>query len=143
LTGEARIIGFQLAQFLKMRIHDIAVQDKPMCFIAGGETTVTVTGTGIGGRNQELALAAALELDGLENVHFLTLATDGEDGPTSTAGAIVDGQTIRRAERMGMNARDYLQNNDSYNFFKQTGELIITGPTGTNVNDLVFMLIYP
>ncbi|MBM3137938.1 MAG: glycerate kinase [Chloroflexi bacterium] len=143
LIGEARSNGSQLVHYLKNRLSDFSGSDSPICLIAGGETTVTVSGRGTGGRNQELALAAALELDGMNKVQILTLATDGEDGPTDAAGAIVDGQTIQRAREIGLNAQNFLLNNDAYNFFKKTGELIFTGPTGTNVNDLVFMFIYP
>lgn len=143
LTGEARSNGRQLVKYLKSRMKDFIGQDKPVCIIAGGETTVTVKGTGTGGRNQELALAAAIEMDKMEGVQILTLATDGEDGPTNAAGAIVDGQTIQRSIKKGLNALDFLEDNNSYNFFLQTGELIHTGPTGTNVNDLVFMFYIP
>ncbi len=143
LTGEAKSVGKILAQYLKKRKTELKKFIIPMCIIAGGETTVTVSGKGKGGRNQEIALSAALELDGFANVQFITLATDGEDGPTNAAGALIDGQTIQHAKEMGLIAWDYLLNNDSYNFFKQTGELINTGPTGTNVNDLAFMFIYP
>lgn len=143
LMGEAKIVGKKLAQHLKKRKTELSGLKIPLCIIAGGETTVTVTGNGKGGRNQELALEAALELEGIENLHFVTLATDGEDGPTDAAGAYVDGQTVQRAKRLGLNAHEYLSNNDAYNFFKQTGELLFCGPTGTNVNDLVFMLVNP
>jgi glycerate-2-kinase len=143
LMGEARSVGNKLAQYLKKRKTELSKLIIPVCIIAGGETTVTVSGKGTGGRNQEIALSAALELDGIANVQVITLATDGEDGPTNAAGAIIDGQTIQHAKEMGLIARDYLLNNDTYNFFMQTGELIFTGPTGTNVNDLVFMLINP
>ena len=143
LNGEAKIVGRKLAQYLKSRKTEVNHLKIPLCIIAGGETTVSVSGKGKGGRNQEIALSAALELDGIANVQFYTLATDGEDGPTNAAGVFVDGQTIQHAKEKGLIARDYLLNNDAYNFFIQTGELIFTGPTGTNVNDLVFMLINP
>lgn len=143
LMGEAKIAGKMLAQHLIKRKNDLIALKIPLCIIAGGETTVTVSGNGKGGRNQELALAAALEIDGIKNVHFVTFASDGEDGPTDAAGAYVDGQTVQRAKKLGLNAQEYLTNNDSYNFFIQTGELLFSGPTGTNVNDLVFMLVYP
>jgi glycerate 2-kinase len=116
--------------------------EKPICFILGGESTVQVTGNGKGGRNQEVALRCALEISGMKKVCIATLATDGEDGPTDAAGAIVTGDTISQAEQIGINPHEYLANNDSYNFFKQVGGLIKTGPTGTNVNDLNFVFIY-
>ena len=113
---------------------------RPACVIAGGETTVTVRGEGKGGRNQEMALAAAIALEGWEGVTFFTLATDGTDGPTDAAGAIVDGTTVARAREMGLVAADFLARNDSYHFFDRLGDLIRTGPTNTNVNDLLFIL---
>ena len=112
-----------------------------MCFIYGGEPTVTVKGSGKGGRNTELALAFAIAADGMEGVTFLSAGTDGTDGPTDAAGAIVDGGTVKRAREKGLNPEDYLERNDSYSFFKETGELLITGPTGTNVMDLEIVLI--
>jgi hydroxypyruvate reductase len=107
--------------------------------VAGGETTVTLRGAGRGGRNTELALAAALALDGLENALLISLATDGEDGPTDAAGAIASGETLAQARHLGLDAAEYLAHNDSYSFFEKLGGLFKTGPTGTNVNDLVFM----
>ncbi len=107
--------------------------------IAGGETTVTIKGNGKGGRNQELALAAVNELKDLENVMLISLATDGEDGPTDAAGAVVTGESARRAELLGLFAADYLSRNDAYSFFEGLGDLVRTGPTGTNVNDLIFL----
>jgi glycerate 2-kinase len=112
---------------------------RPFCLIAGGETTVTVRGNGRGGRNQELALAAAIELKELENVMLITLATDGEDGSTDAAGAVVTGETFQHAIHSGLAPTQFLDNNDSYSFFETLGDLIKTGPTGTNVNDLTFM----
>jgi hydroxypyruvate reductase len=96
-------------------------------------------GTGKGGRNQELALAAVEELRGLENVLLVSLATDGEDGPTDAAGAVVTGESARRAERLGLDAAGYLSRNDAYHFFQKLGDLMKIGPSGTNVNDLVFL----
>ncbi len=143
LSGEAEKVGKKLAQFIKKKKGDVGQIEKPLCIIAGGETTVTVNGNGKGGRNQEIALSAAIELEGSTKITFVTLATDGEDGPTDAAGAIVDGQTIFNAKEMGLNSNEYLENNDSYNFFSKTGELIQTGSTGTNVNDLVLIFAYP
>jgi hydroxypyruvate reductase len=107
----------------------------------GGETTVTIRGYGKGGRNQELALAAALALDGWSGVLVMALATDGTDGPTDAAGAVVSGATMARARALGLNGRAALEANDSYRFFDALGDLIRTGPTGTNVNDLLFALV--
>jgi hydroxypyruvate reductase len=107
--------------------------------IAGGETTVTLRGNGKGGRNQELALGAVEELRGLKNIMLISLATDGDDGPTDAAGAVVTGETARMAAALGLNPADFLARNDAYPFFEALGDLLKTGPTGTNVNDLVFL----
>ena len=115
--------------------------NKPACIISGGETTVTIEGKGQGGRNQEFVLAAAIDIDGIDKVVVLSGGTDGIDGPTDAAGAIADGTTITRAEAMGVNAYDYLCENNSYNFFKPLGDLLITGPTNTNVMDLRIVLV--
>jgi hydroxypyruvate reductase len=112
------------------------------CLIVGGETTVTVRGAGRGGRNQEAALAAALVIDGLPNVVLSTFATDGVDGPTDAAGAIVTGDTLARARALGLDPQKHLDDNDSYSFFAALSNLVVTGPTGTNVNDLMFGLVY-
>lgn len=110
--------------------------------LMGGETTVTVTGDGIGGRNQELALACALALDGHANLAVMCLATDGVDGPTDAAGAIVTGETVPLARRMALSPEAALRRNDSYRFLNQTRSLLRTGPTGTNLNDLIVGLRY-
>lgn len=136
LQGEARQVGRELAQRLRV---DSATKVRPFCLIAGGETTVTVREEGKGGRNQELALAAVEELSGLQNVMLVALGTDGDDGPTDAAGAVVTGESARRAESLGLNASDHLSRNDAYPFFEALGDLLKTGPTGTNVNDLNFM----
>lgn len=112
-----------------------------VCLIAGGETTVTVRGSGKGGRNTELALAFALAVRDLGGITLLSAGTDGTDGPTDAAGAIVTGDTISRALSLGLDAGAYLANNDSYTFFAKMGDLLITGPTGTNVMDLQIILI--
>ncbi len=114
---------------------------KPACIISGGETTVTIEGKGLGGRNQEFVLAAALDIKGLNDVVILSGGTDGNDGPTDAAGAIADGTTISRASKLGLNAYEHLCDNNSYNFFKPLGDLLITGPTNTNVMDLRVLLI--
>lgn len=142
LQGEACETGRTLANHLINRSREINTSEKPLCIIAGGETTVTVRGQGKGGRNQEIALSAAISLAGKEKLLFITLATDGEDGPTDAAGAVVDGNTLQRALQLGLDAKSYLEQNDSYHFLEKTGSLIRTGPTGTNVNDLVFMFAF-
>jgi hydroxypyruvate reductase len=114
----------------------------PACLISGGETTVTLRGHGLGGRNQEFCLAAALELMDLSpRVIVLSGGTDGNDGPTPAAGAIVDQQSVQRGIQAGMKAAEYLRNNDSFHFFEKTGELLVTGPTKTNVMDVRLVLV--
>ncbi len=113
----------------------------PACLISGGETTVRVTGSGTGGRNMELALWFALEIEGAKGITLLSAGTDGSDGGTEAAGAIVDGKTARRARRKGINPEAYLKNNDSYNFFRKAGGLVVTGQTGTNVMDVQVMVL--
>ena len=124
--------------------REIAVTGRPIarpaCVIAGGETTVTLKGTGAGGRNQELALQASLDIENIENILILASGTDGTDGPTDAAGAIASGKTLAVARELGLSARDYLANNDSYHFFKAIGDLVMTGPTGTNVMDIILIL---
>lgn len=135
LKGEAKIAGRRLATSLQ-RAPD------PICLLAGGETTVDVQGNGIGGRNQELALAAALALEGIPNCALMSLATDGVDGPTSAAGAIVTGDTIPRARQLGLDPEGALDNNDSFPFHQALNSVITTGPSGTNLNDLVVGIKY-
>ncbi len=142
MRGEAREAGRVVAALVKCIRDTAPVALKPICLILGGETTVTVRGNGVGGRNQELALAASIELEGIDKLAMMTLATDGVDGPTSSAGALVTGETLRRARKKGLHAQKFLENNDSHVFFTQLGDTISTGPTGTNVNDLVFGLVY-
>ena len=113
----------------------------PACILCGGETTVTIQGQGKGGRNQELALAAALVIDGLPGVVVLAGGTDGNDGPTDAAGAIADGNTLARARSIGLDPLDYLRRNDSYHFFQPLDDLVITGPTRTNVMDVYMVLV--
>ena len=112
---------------------------RPACIIAGGETTVTIRGTGVGGRNQEMALSTVKEIAGLEDIFIATLATDGDDGPTDAAGAIVSGNTYKQAMELGLEPRKFLINNDSYHFFDPLGDLLKPGPTQTNVGDLTFI----
>jgi glycerate 2-kinase len=139
LQGEASLIGRELASQLK---ESIQMLQRPFCLLAGGETTVTLKGKGQGGRNQELALGAVDVLAGLQDVILVSLATDGEDGPTDAAGAVVTGESAQRAESLGMDAADYLSRNDAYTFFEALGDLVQTGPSGTNVNDLVLCFAF-
>ena len=113
----------------------------PACILSGGETTVTIKGKGLGGRNQEFALAGALEIDGVERVVVLSGGTDGTDGPTDAAGAIADHTTVQRGRSLGLDPNFYLDNNDAYPFFEKLGDLLITGPTHTNVMDVRVLLI--
>lgn len=142
LTGEAREVGKMLAEELGQYVQASAKIKKPGVLIAGGETTVTVTGKGKGGRNQETALSAALHMGGLPDCLFISLATDGEDGPTDAAGAVVDGTTIQKGQALQMDARDYLDRNDAYSYLEKVDALIKIGPTGTNVNDIVFLFAF-
>lgn len=139
LTGDARMVGQQLGQ-LVASYHDV---NTPHCIIAGGETTVTLTGHGKGGRNQELALAAAQAIAGHTNIILATYATDGGDGPTNAAGAVATGTTMHRASLVGLNLTTILDHNDTYTWWGALGDLLIPGPTGTNVNDLFVALITP
>jgi hydroxypyruvate reductase len=142
VEGEAREVALVAAALAKELVaHDRPVS-RPACLVWGGETTVTVRGQGKGGRNQELALAAALSIQGLPNVVLVALGTDGTDGPTDAAGAVVTGETIARARGLGLDPFAHLADNDSYNLFDALGDLIHTGPTGTNVNDLLFIFAF-
>jgi len=114
---------------------------RPACILSGGETTVTIKGHGLGGRNQEFALAGALEISGIEKVVLLSGGTDGTDGPTDASGAVADHTTIQRAKSMGMDPKAHLNNNDAYPFFQKLGDLLITGPTQTNVMDVRILLV--
>jgi glycerate 2-kinase len=140
VEGEAREVAKVTAALAKgMHTHSDPLSP-PACLVWGGETTVTIHGTGKGGRNQELALAAAVALDGWPGVLVMALATDGTDGPTDAAGAVVSGETVARARSLGLDPWAALVDNDSYPFFDALGDLLRTGPTGTNVNDLLFVL---
>lgn len=141
LTGEAREIGGLFPAIAREIIDTSRPLAPPACILSGGETTVTVRGRGIGGRNQEMALAAAILMNGIQSAIFLSAGTDGTDGPTDAAGAFADGGTVERARRLGMNPYEYLARNDSYNFFKRIGDLFITGPTKTNVMDIQILLV--
>ncbi len=137
-TREAARVHAALAKEILSTGHPV---QRPACIISGGETTVTVRGRGLGGRNQEFALAAAMAINGLEAVVILSGGTDGTDGPTDAAGAIADGATVRQAGERGLEAEHYLRENDSYHFFQPLGDLLITGPTFTNVMDLRVVLV--
>jgi hydroxypyruvate reductase len=113
----------------------------PVCFITGGETTVMLKGKGKGGRNQEFALAAALDIAGLPEVVIFSAGTDGTDGPTDAAGALADGATVERAKALRLSPRGALDGNDAYPFFEKLGDLVITGPTRTNVMDVRLVLV--
>jgi len=139
LQGEA----CQAGQFLGAIARQLATTDhpisKPACIVVGGETTVTLHGDGLGGRNTELALSAVEQIAGLDNTALVTLATDGGDGPTDAAGAVITGETLARALQLGVTPADFLVCNDSYHFFDPLGDLLKPGPTQTNVNDLAFI----
>lgn len=142
ITGEARVVAGLIVAVAKEVLWSGRPIARPACILAGGETTVTLVGKGIGGRNQEFALAAALEMEGCGSMVVLSGGTDGTDGPTDADGAVVDTNTCRRAkEKLRMDAADYLRRNDSYNFFRRAGGHLITGPTRTNVMDIMMALI--
>jgi hydroxypyruvate reductase len=139
LQGEAREVAKVICDRLK---EAVKTNPRPFCLIAGGETTVTVRGNGLGGRNQELALASVTELADIENVMLIALATDGEDGPTDAAGAVVTGETYNQGAALGFSPKTFLQENDAYHYFEAIDDLLLPGPTGTNVNDLIFCFGY-
>jgi hydroxypyruvate reductase len=141
IEGETRDVArMHAALALEVRASGNPVAP-PVCFITGGETTVTLKGKGKGGRNQEFALAAALDIAGLRDVVVLSAGTDGTDGPTDAAGAIADGDTLERAVAAGLKPRAALDGNDAYPFFARLSDLIITGPTRTNVMDVRLVLV--
>lgn len=140
--GEARDFGKFLAAIARQIDATGEPVARPACIAAGSETTVQIRGTGIGGRNQEAALGSVEVVSGLPKLALVFMATDGGDGSSPAAGAIVTGTTLTRAEKMGLSVNDYLQNNDSFNFFRLLGDNLITGPTLTNVNDLAFVFLF-
>jgi glycerate 2-kinase len=141
VEGEAREVSRVAVALVKgIRTHGNPLAP-PACLVWGGETTVTLRGKGKGGRNQELALAAALGLDGIDGVAVMALATDGTDGPTDAGGAIVDGSSAGHAAALGWNLYATLAENNAYPLLDATGDLLRIGPTGTNVNDLLVMLV--
>jgi hydroxypyruvate reductase len=141
IVGETR----EVARFHGAIAREVVFTDhpipKPACILSGGETTVTLQGRGLGGRNQEFCLAGAFEIERVEKVVMLSGGTDGTDGPTDAAGAISDHTTLQRARAMGLDPKTYLRNNDSYHFFEKLGDLLITGPTRTNVMDVRILLV--
>ena len=141
IEGEARKVAIDHMIMARNVLSGSRPIRPPACIISGGETTVTIRGDGLGGRNQEFALAAAIEIDGLGGVVAFSGGTDGTDGPTDAAGGIVDGTTVQRGRDKGLDARSYLERNDSYPFLRTVGDLLITGPTLTNVMDLRVVLI--
>ncbi len=138
--GEAREVGLQMAA--KLRGFAQARGSRPAMWVVGGETTVTIRGKGVGGRNQEIALAGVQTLDGAVGAVMVALATDGGDGLSDAAGAVVTGKTFRRAKALGLDPQAYLENNDSYMFFNALGDCLKPGPTRTNVNDLLFLFAH-
>ena len=141
VEGETKEVAKVHTAIIKEILNSGTPLTPPVCIITGGETTVTIRGRGLGGRNQEFVLAAANEIAGMDNVVILSAGTDGTDGPTDAAGAIADGLTIRRARKKRLDPIEYLKNNDSYHFFEPLNDLIKTGPTNTNVMDLRILLV--
>jgi glycerate 2-kinase len=145
LVGEARELGKILAGVARDVHKNGLLAPRPACLIGGGETTVTLRGSGKGGRNQEMALAFMNELKNdpatAQEIYFLSASTDGSDGPTDAAGAFASWELYQQAQRQSLNPDAYLQNNDSYHFFQALDALLITGPTGTNVCDLQLVLV--
>lgn len=140
LQGEAREAGRFFAEIAREIRKSGCPSVAPCAVLAGGETVVHVTGDGLGGRNQEMALAAAIALEGLPDVAFLALASDGTDGPTDAAGGVVDGTTASRMREAGLNPEEMLADNDAYHALETVGALVRTGPTGTNVNDIALLI---
>jgi len=141
LEGEAREVGKILAAVAREEASSGRPVPLPALILAAGETTVTVRGTGRGGRNQELALSAALGIEGIAQVVISSIGTDGRDGPTAAAGGMVDGETVGRMRERGIDPGEYLEQNNSYKALEEAGDLIVTGPTGTNVADLCFVAV--
>ena len=137
IGGEAREVGRTFAERMRRIREERTPGSRPLLLIRGGESTVTLRGDGFGGRNLETALGAVETLSGLLGAALVSFATDGEDGPTDAAGAIVTGETYRKGVEAGADLEGALARNDSYPYFEAAGELIRTGPTGSNVNDLL------
>ncbi|HEY2989089.1 MAG TPA: DUF4147 domain-containing protein [Candidatus Binatia bacterium] len=142
LNGDAALRAKEICSKLRLSYSGQQSARRPRCFLIGGETTVRVKGGGLGGRNQQFALASVPALSGSKGVYLLSAASDGSDGPTDAAGAFVDGETLTRARRLGLDPRRALRDNDSYHFFQRLGDLFRPGPTGTNVLDFIIALVY-
>jgi len=140
MTGEASKVGAEVVRTIR---EECARANAPVALVYGGETTVTVRGNGVGGRNQELALGAAMAMEGIRGIAVASLGTDGIDGPTDAAGAVADGESIERGRARGRDPVAALAANDTYNFWKSLGALVRTGPTGTNVMDIVVATARP
>lgn len=141
IQGEAKEAAADLCNLAKRIKSGKESIDLPALIVAGGEATVTLKGHGVGGRSQEMALAAAIELENTDRILFASFGTDGNDGPTDAAGALADSTTLKRAREHGMIAEHFLDNNDSHSFFRRINDLIITGPTGTNVMDIQLIFV--
>jgi len=141
LEGEAREVGKVAAAIAREIQRTGHPGEPPYVVLAGGETTVTVRGNGRGGRNQELALSAAIKIAGTRGIAIAAVGSDGRDGPTDAAGAVVDGYTVEKAREMGLDPDEFLENNDSYGFFERVGGHVKTGYTGTNVNDFLVIVV--
>jgi hydroxypyruvate reductase len=141
IEGETRDIALMHAAIVKEIMAGGRPLRLPACILSGGETTVTIRGNGLGGRNQEFVLAAAIALEGFRPAIIFSAGTDGSDGPTDAAGALADESTIPRARALQLDPRDYLANHDSYHFFEKLEALVKTGPTGTNVMDVRILLV--
>ncbi|WP_029520761.1 glycerate kinase [Persephonella sp. IF05-L8] len=141
LKGEAREVAKAVTAIGKEIKKSGNPFRPPVCILSGGETTVTVRGNGKGGRNQEFCLSALQEIKNIDNIVLLSGGTDGIDGNSDAAGAVIDKNSYEKAKQLNLNIDEYLNNNNSYNFFKQTGDLIITGATGTNVMDISILIV--
>ena len=142
IQGEAKETGAEMAEKLISASQSNQGLQMPLCLIGGGETTVRLKGGGLGGRNLELALAAVRPLAGMRNLCLVTLSTDGEDGPTDAAGAIVTGETYQKGMAIGFDPQGFLARNDSYHYFDRVGGMVRTGSTGTNVMDMIFLFSF-
>ena len=143
VTGEAREVAKVYAALVKEVCHQPEKWSLPLALLSGGETTVTIKGNGKGGRNTEFLLSLAIELKGIAQVYALACDTDGIDGSQDNAGAVITPDTLTRAQQIGIDAQAILTNNDSYTFFEQLNDLVVTGPTLTNVNDYRIICIFP
>lgn len=141
LAGEAREAGRMIGSAARAARGGHGAAPAPTCLLAGGETTVTIRGRGKGGRNQEIALAAAMEIEGIEGVLVASFATDGKEGNTEAAGGFARADTVSAGRAAGLDPRACLDANDTHRFLEATGDLVVTGPTGTNVNDISFALV--